>query len=259
MPFAEIPQCDNKENVLQQPSRKRRASEGSILKPKAKLASWKISSTKTENQNQGNESHWKQLFMSLQQERVTASERQLYTFMEESEQREDALKNYIRHLESELVEARKSVELSEHQASDMVELQEKLDEKDNQLKVSENSVEAMTGEMEEIKSKTTAQMEDLLNKVEQKDSEIQMYHVLTGTVMTPGVVENSVDCRVTNVVSKVSTLYRLTTLDDNEQFMKFQSLENPDPLPTFLKQDIEFETVDCPGLFQNILKGVFPD
>jgi hypothetical protein len=48
-------------------------------------------------------------------------------------------------------------------------------------------------------------------------------------------------------------------LDDEEKYMRFQPLENPDPLPAFLHQDIDFEAVECPGLFQNILKGIYPD
>jgi chromosome segregation ATPase len=241
MPFTNVEQNIDKEN--DQRSRKRRASEGSILKPKPVVA---------ERNDDGN-SHWKRLFMSLQQERVTVVERQLFSFMEESEKREDSLKNYICHLESDLVEARKSLLLSQGQATALVELQEKLD--DTQMRMQTMRAEIMRLQDQlEAKDRANSHLKAQLTNL---DDDVQMYKLLIQTEVTRG-VEGSIECCVTNTIKEITTKFRLSNLEDDKMMM-YEPLENPKPLPVFLQQAIEFERADCPALIQNILKGVFPE
>lgn len=69
----------------QHPS-KRRASEGSV--PQEEDAQY-----------------WKNMAVSLQQQRATEAEAQLTAFAQESEKREESLKAYIHHLETQIKEA----------------------------------------------------------------------------------------------------------------------------------------------------------
>ena len=247
LPFAKIEQNVDKENF--QRSRKRRASEGSILKPKPVVA---VAHT-SNNDNDSGGSHWKQLFMSLQQERVTAIESQLISFMEDSEKREDALKNYIRHLESDLKHANMSLEVSQSQTTDLVELQEKLNGADDRM-------ETMSAEVDQLKDDIEAKdavCRLLGSKLMDREDEIEMYKLLTHTDVSRG-EQDSIECCVMNPIKEISTKFRLSKVED-EKMMKYEPVENPEILPAFLHEAIEFETADCPSLIQNILKGVFPD
>jgi hypothetical protein len=241
MPFTNVDQNIDKEN--DQRSRKRRASEGSIVKPKPVLA---------EQNNDGN-SHWKRLFMSLQQERVTVVERQLFSFMEESEKREDSLKNYICHLESDLVEARKSLHLSQSQTTALVELQEKLDDTEIRLQTVRAENTRLQDQLDS-KDRTNSLLKAQIRCL---NDEVHIYKLLIQTEVARG-TEGSIECCVTNNVKEIATKFRLSKVEDDKMLM-YEPIENPKPLPSFLQQAIEFERVDCPALIQNILKGVFPD
>lgn len=251
MPLTEIDPnqlpVESKEN-----NRKRRRSDSALLhKPKAV----KLDDNDSNGDTVDTETHWRKLFMNLQQERVTAAERNLYLFMQESEKREETLKNYIHHLESDLGKQKEALELSEQQTKQVSELQERIDELVNQQQVADKSLEAAATQLEEYKESDKAQQSDL----DQQDAEISMYKLLTGTtVHWNGKSEEPMECCVTNPTSKVSTKFQLCKSDD-PKMMKFVPVENVKPLPDFLHQAIEFETDECPALMQNILKGVFPE
>ena len=246
MPFANIEQNVNRENDHR--TRKRRASEGSILKPKPVFAAVQ----EEKNHAQG-ESHWKRLFMSLQQERVTIAERQLFTLMEESEKREEALKNYIRHLESDLVASKHSLEESQCQATQIVEVQGKLEEAEMRMEIMRVDLAKLHDQVD-AKDRTNSL---LTEKLSDRDDDIHIYKLLTQTEVTRS-EEGAIECCVTNTLKGITTTFRLSELPD-QSMMKYEPVENPTPLPAFLRQAIEFETADCPTLMQNILKGVFPD
>lgn len=204
-------------------------------------------------QDMDGHSHWKRLFMSLQQERVTVVERQLFSFMEESEKREDSLKNYICHLESDLVEARKSLHLSQSQATALVELQEKLDDSEMRIQTVRAEITRLQDQLEAKDGANSV----LKAQISCLNDEVQVYKLLIQTEVTRG-TEGSIECCVTNNGKKITTKFRLSKLEDDKMMM-YEPVENPTPLPSFLQQAIEFERVDCPALIQNILKGIFPD
>lgn len=244
MPFSNIDQNQNKENDHR--SRKRRASEGTMLKPKP------VAAEQDKSQDQG-QSHWKRLFMSLQQERVTVAERQLFTLMAESDKREEALKNYIRHLESDLVAAKLKLEECQVQAAQIVDVQGKLED-------AEMRIEIMKVDLAKLHDQVGAK--DSTNRLQtatlsQRDDVIQMYKLLTQAEVTRG-EDGAIECCVRNTLKNITTTFRLTEFQD-QSMMKYEPVKNPEPLPAFLHQAIEFETADCPALMQNILKGVFPD
>jgi predicted RNase H-like nuclease (RuvC/YqgF family) len=217
-----------------------------MLKPKP------VAAEQVENHDQG-QSHWRRLFMSLQQERVTVAERQLFTLMAESDKREEALKNYIRHLESDLMAAKLKLEECQDQAAQIVDVQGKLEEAEMRIeimKVDLAKLHDQVGAKERTNQLQTATLS-------QRDDAIQMYKLLTQTDLARG-EDGAIECCVTNALKEITTTFRLTELQD-QSMMKYEPVKNPEPLPTFLHQAIEFETADCPALIQNILKGVFPD
>ena len=61
--------------------------------------------------------------------------------------------------------------------------------------------------------------------------------------------ESQEDPSKTNVDTTTAT----TTL------LKYQPLENPERLPDFLHEEIEFESTELPPLLQNVLRGIFPE
>lgn len=193
--------------------------------------------------------------MSLQRERVTAVESQLYTFMQDSEKREDALKKYIHDLESDLDEAKKALTLSQEQATDIVELEGQVEELHGVIKESAAQCEELIAEKEsqETANGTLRQQMDTLEKKQ------ALYRLVTGMeVVSSSGDENSFDCCVVNSETSVTTKFRLTSLNDGHM-MKFEPTENTQPLPSFLHNAIEFERTQCPALLQNVLKGVFPE
>lgn len=72
--------------------------------------------------------YWKNMYESLQQERTTQAEQQLLEFSEESEKREEALKSYIHHLETQVHELKESAQEAE-------ELQNIVDNQTKQLEI----------------------------------------------------------------------------------------------------------------------------
>ena len=248
MPLKNIDyKVENKEN--EQQVRKRRASEGSVLKPKPVFA------VHDNQQESHSDSHWKRLFMSLQQERVTVAERQLYNLMEESEKREESLKNYIRHLESDLVDARNSLKEYEIQANHHGQVQEKLDDAEMRMEVMKVELSKLHDQVE-AKDRTNRL---LSSTISERENSIQIYKMLTQTQVSTG-NDGIIECCVTNSSreSAPSTTFCLRKLTD-ETMMEYQPVENVEPLPSFLHEPIEFETAECPILMQKILNGVFPD
>lgn len=203
-----MPLRDTQNQVPPQHPSKRRASEGSV--PQEEDAQY-----------------WKNMFYSLQQQRVTAAEEQLYAFSEESERREEALKSYSLHLETQV-----------------------------------NELKEKCGDSEEKKK----EMEGMQATIESQNKESALYRVLTGITVDniDASKQVSCDCTVTNPETKRSTKFRLVSSSETSSsetaMIKYEPVGKPDSsLPAFLQNAIEFDTSQAPALMQNVLKGMFPD
>jgi len=112
-------------------------------------------------------------------------------------------------------------------------------------------------------------------------SQEKFHHETTGGICrSPSHEISSFDCTTVNHEQKIATKYRLTLsnhksplntskelaplqpgkMDDEQLFdIRFEPLENPNNLPVFLKQAIEFDKCESPALMQNILKQMFKE
>jgi predicted RNase H-like nuclease (RuvC/YqgF family) len=201
-----MPLRDAEKQAPPQHPSKRRASEGSVPQ-------------------QDDAQYWKNMFYSLQQQRVTEVEAQLYAFSEESEKREESLKAYIHHLETQVTELKETVQESQEKAKEM---------------------------------------EGMQVTMEKQEKEIELHRILTGTTLSKvdATKQVSCDCSVTNPETKKSTSFRLTSTEGNEAgiMIKYEPVGKPDSsLPAFLHEAIEFDSSQTPALMQNVLKGMFPD
>jgi hypothetical protein len=191
---------------------------------------------------------------------VAAVEAQLCNFLQESEEREERLKNLIRHLENDLSEAQKLKRETEKQ---MRELQTQLVEAEAQLKVSQKRIEELSNEME---AKEVAYMnadQKAQRGLTHLSALLGHYQLLTGVQLTL-VGNEAMECRVTNAQTKISTKFRLSPFacpsgSQALSLIKFEPLENASQLPSFLHRPMSFERADCPILMQNILQVIFPD
>lgn len=227
MPLQEINQNDqgvvDKDSPKNTHHRKRRASEGSVTMS----------------------SHWKKRCASLKHERTEATERQIYGIMEESGNREESLKVYIRHLESDLRQANQVKKLAEKQAQQILSLQDEL--QDARLKTKETKDELKKIQEENI---------TLLDKVQNQATHLGHYKFITATHFT-AIEDGLVECCITNSSERSTTKFQFEKTD-NEGIMKFTPVENIDILPKFLQQPIIFETKACPELIRHVLKKMFP-
>jgi len=194
--------------------------------------------TCNKNQTQKN---WEQLFNELQAERVTKAEALLYAYTRESEERERLMRSYNQELEHENQKLKS-------QASE-----------DGQQKQAIQDLQSRVEEFEKTVSNQTAT--------------IRAYQQLTGTTLSnvEGIQnELHCDCTVANPETKTSTKFRISTVSSSNtdetsedaapsSLLRYQPLENPDPLPEFLHEEIEFESSQLPPLLQNLLSGIFPD
>ena len=200
MPLANV---QNQVRPIPQHSSKRRASEGSV--PREEDAQY-----------------WREMFWSLQKERVTEAEAQLYAFSEESEKREASLKAYIKHLETQLHDLREAGKQS--------------------LEVHE--------EMEEMRS-----------TIKKQKHEIELHRTLTASTLSniDETKKVACDCTVTNPESDRSTSFRLASTEGDDKLIKYEPLRNSDLLPVFLQEAIEFDATQGPALMQTVLSSMFPD
>ena len=196
---------DGENQVPPKHSSKRRASEGSVSEEKEAQ-------------------YWKNMFYSLQKQRMTEAEAQLYAFSEESEKREETLKAYIHHLETQVTELKE-----------------------------------MYKDSDEWKKK----MEGMQVATKKLEKEIELHRQLTGATLSNVNASKQVscDCTVSNPETKKTTTFRLTSCQGNETPMiKYEPIGKPDEsLPSFLHGAIEFDASQAPALMQNVLKGMFPD
>jgi chromosome segregation ATPase len=243
MPFATLDlNIEGKENQENIARKKRRASEGSFIKPKPVKA--ELDET---------DSQWKKLFFSLQQERVTLAERQLVAIMEESEARDNSIKNYVAHLEQSIVETQNSLQRSQSELEMLVDVQKKLDEAELRISTTKSEMQKLIDHLEAKESKNQVLFQQLM----EREDRINMYKLITQTDIERN-SEGSIECCVTNTTKNITTKFRLTKLED-VSMMTYEPVDNVEPLPPFLRQAIEFEVSDCPALLHHVFRGVFPD
>jgi hypothetical protein len=204
---------------------------------------------------------WEKLFHAIQAERVTKAEALLHAHVRESEERERLMRTYNQELEN----ANQALRAAKSNAP----------EQEHRERELENQVQALQA------------------KVAKHDATIRAYQQLTGATLSivgvPPKLEsetNSIDqtttgqvnkcvldyvCTVQNSETNVKTKFRISTVsavqsgEDKKRaaeaptILKYESLENNEPLPDFLREEIEFESTQLPQLLQNVLRGIFPE
>jgi hypothetical protein len=230
-------------------------------------------SMKRSRTDDSSSSHWQRLFATLQNERVTQAEENLTAFCQESERREDALKTYIAHLESELRAAKQTVKLCESQAKDIIELQSKNEELETTIKIQHATILKQVTRLEEKELIIEQQCQTLLSlendckaakdtvesattKVKEQENALQCYKMLTATTFV--VSNNKMECTVTNEDKNTFMKFNLKELE-NKSDMKYVPIANVTVLPKFLHQAVEFPKSDTPSFLQLVLKGLFPE
>ena len=166
--------------------------------------------------------YWQEMFWSLKKERVTEAEAQLHAFALESEKREESLKTYIHHLETQVNDLKEALERSEQ----------------------------MSKEADEMRT-----------TIQKLQHQISLHQTLTAATLS-NIDESKVvscDCLITNPENKQSTSFRLTTSEKEASIIQYEPLSNFASLPEFLHEAIEFDITQTPALMQNILKSMFPD
>lgn len=218
-------------------------------------------------------SHWQRLFVTLQNERVTQAEENLTAFCQESERREDALKTYIAHLESELREAKQTAKRCERQATDIIEWQSKNEALETtnkkqhetilkqltRLEEKEQIIEQHCQKLRSLENDYNAAkniLETATTKVKEQENALHCYKMLTGTTFV--ISNNKMECTVTNEEKKTFMKFDLTELG-NKSDMKYVPIANVTVLPKFLHQAVEFPKSDTPSFLQLVLKGLFPE
>lgn len=196
----------------------------------------KVEDTDGEVQESRDQNDWEKLFKELQAERVTKAEELLHSYVRESEEREKLMRSYNQDLEAEnqVLRSKLSSQPEQHQ------------------------------QLQDLKK----QLEDLQSKLSNQTATIQVYEKLTATTVT--VNDNNrehqnmdCDCTVLNPDTKGTTKFRISTVSEGGagqlEILKFSPLENPQPLPEFLQEEIEFPSSQLPPLLQNVLRGMYPD
>ena len=166
--------------------------------------------------------YWQEMFWSLKRERVTEAEAQLHAFAMESEKREESLKSYIHHLETQVNDLKEALERSEQ---------------------------------------VSKKADEMRTTIQNLQHEISLHRTLTAATLTniDASKEVACDCLINNLESKQSTSFRLTSSEKEASLIQYEPLSNFASLPEFLHEAIEFDVTQAPALMQNILKSRFPD
>jgi hypothetical protein len=220
---------------------------------------------------------WEELFHALQAERVTKAEALLHAYVRESEERESLMRSYNQELENanQKLRATKSNSPEQNHQREQ-ELQNQVQALQSQVAQQDATIRAyqqLTGTTlsnirvppkleSETKNSTDQTATGLANN--SKEGESNSIHGTLDCV-----------CTVQNTETNVKTKFRISTVpavlisgeaEDNKKhaavapsFLKYQSLENNEPLPDFLQEEIEFESTQLPQLMQNVLRGIFPE
>lgn len=241
------------DSIVLHKDKKRRKSDGVLFRNS-------VATSPVLDDKEQSSYYWRKLYTQLQRDRVAAVEAQLCTFLQESEEREERLKNLIRYLESDLSEAQKLKRETEKQ---MRELQTQLVQAETQLKVSQKRIHELSNEME-VKEVAHINADQKASRcLTHLSALLGHYQLLTGVQLTL-LGNEAMECRVTNAQTKISTKFRLSPFasssgSQTSSLIKFEPLENALQLPSFLHRPINFERADCPTLMQNILQVIFPD
>ena len=201
---------------------------------KRKTITSSVSTINHEKENNQNEqSNWEQLYHQLKAERVTKAESLLYAYQEESEEREQLMRSYNQELEQDNKRLKRGALIVSQQKQQIQDLQK---------------------QMQELKALQAKQ-----------ETTIGIYRAMTGATLSnlPNNNQLDCDCTFTNPETKVTTTFRLSTVQKDpapeQAILKYTPLENPQPLPSFLHEEIEFESTQLPPLLQNVLRGIFPE
>jgi hypothetical protein len=214
---------------------------------------------------------WQKLFHALQAQRETKAEALLYEYVRESEERERLMRTYNQELENANQQLRAAQSNSnekerEQELQNQVQaLQAKVAHQDATIR----AYQQLTGTtLSNIRVPTILQSE-----TNSGDPTTGLVNTNSNTAET-NANKSTLDCvcTVENPETKVKTKFRISAVspvltgdeeDDKEaealSFLKYESLENNEPLPDFLRAEIEFESTQLPQLLQNVLRGIFPE
>lgn len=177
--------------------------------------------------------NWEKLYKELVAERVTQAESLLNAYRQESDERENLMRSYNQELEQD----------------------------NKRLKSELSQVEQLKQQIHLLEK----QLENERTKSARQDAMIDLYQALTGATISNLTESDNMQCDVvfTNQETKVSTKCSISTVQgrpsDGPPLLRYKPIENPNPLPEFLRQEIEFDKTQLPPLLQNILRGIFPE
>ena len=218
--------------------------------------------------------NWEQLYKELAAERVTKPEQLFYAYRRESEEREKLMRSYNHDLENDNQALKSQLANSTEQKQTIQTLQ-------NQLAEGKATISNQAATIRAFQQMTGATLSNV-------------HEVATSNDERAAAHEIGYDCTMENKnphSRKARTKFRISVVgrvpvpvdhhqqpqqqqkeeeNDNEAseasdktttttLLKYQPLENPQPLPEFLHEEIEFESTELPPLLQNVLRGIFPE
>lgn len=265
----------------------RNSTETGVLKenepneqPETKLASSckkrRINANCTNGNNDSDPTpkNWEQLYKELAAERITKPEQLFYAYRQESQERETLMRDYNQDLENDNKKLKASLADHTEQKQTVQNLKNQLAEKDATLSHQAATIRAyqqMTGatlsNIQQVAGIHDAEPNDIGYDCTMENKNPGSHNARTkfrisvvGKIpldtdpsepQKPGEQQQQQTTKEPSEKSPTSTA--MTTL------LKYQPLENPEHLPDFLHEEIEFESTELPPLLQNVLRGIFPE
>jgi len=238
-------------------------TETSPRKPFNASPSKKRKSQNDNNISWINQKNWEQLYHELAEERITKPEQLFYAYRRESEERENLMREYNQELEQENRDLKS--QLADH--SQQEKNSERLQKEVNDLRAAVFHQKATIQAFKQMTGTTLSNVQvtgDDTNCIpigydcttENQHSKTKTHTKFRISVVENGTVSSTMDI---HNASSAPPPPPPTTTTTTTTLLKYQPLENPESLPEFLHEEIEFESTELPPLLQNVLRGIFPE
>lgn len=214
--------------------------------------------------------NWEQLYNDLAAERLTKPEQLFYAYRQESEEREKLMRDYNQDLENDNQRLKSSL-------ASNTELKQTIQNLQNELAEGQATLSRQAATIRAYQQMTGATLSNIQEAASSNGAPNDIGYDCIMENKNPGSSNARTKFRI-SVVGKISVEADLqepkpTSSESQKEpsetsrdtttatttLLKYQPLENPERLPDFLHEEIEFESTELPPLLQNVLRGIFPE